>query len=108
MVGIMRANQGDLKAGADATDAAHNAIAAHIGGVRQSKEEARTRWQGQGSDAMYAAATLWIEKASALNHSLLEFSSALKRSDANSGDAESVNSAAFLKIKNLMTGGAAR
>ena len=108
MVGIMRANQGDLKAGADATDAAHNEIAGHIEGVRQSKEEARTRWQGQGSDAMYAAATLWIQKASALNHSLLEFSSALKRSDANSGDAESVLAAAFGNLESRMTGDAAR
>lgn len=108
MAGIMRVTQGDLKAGSDATDAAHHEVAVHIQRVDTSKEEARAGWQGQGSDAMYAAATLWIEKAKALNDSLLEFSSALKRSDTNSGHAETVNSAAFLKIENLMTGGAAR
>ena len=108
MAGIMRVTQGDLKAGSDATDAAHHEVAVHIQRVDTSKEEARAGWQGQGSDAMYAAATLWIQKAKALNHSLLEFSSALKRSDANSGDAESVLAAAFGNFESRMTGGAAR
>ena len=108
MAGTVRIVQGGLKAGSDATLEAYNEVSGHIKGVDASKEAARAGWQGQGSDAMYAAATLWIQKAKALNHSLLEFSSALKRSDANSGDAESVLAAAFGNFESRMTGGATR
>ena len=63
MAGTVRIVQGGLKAGSDATLEAYNEVSGHIKGVDASKEAARAGWQGQGSDAMYAAAMLWIEKA---------------------------------------------
>ena len=95
------------QAGSDATLEAYNEVSGHIKGVDASKEAARAGWQGQGSDAMYAAAMLWIEKATALNNSLLGFSDALKGSEANSGQAEVTHSAAFLNLEKRMTGGGA-
>lgn len=107
MAGTVRIVQGGLKAGSDATLEAYNEVSGHIKGVDASKEAARAGWQGQGSDAMYAAAMLWIEKATALNNSLLGFSDALKGSEANSGQAEVTHSAAFLDLEKRMTGGGA-
>lgn len=105
MAGTVRIIQGGLKAGSDATLEAYSEVAGHIKGVDASKEAARAGWQGRGSDAMYAAAMLWIEKAKALNNSLLGFSDALKGSETNSGQAEEVHSTAFLDLEKRMTGG---
>lgn len=104
MAQVISAEEGALKAGAQAVNEAKAGIDAQVKNVRGEIEQLRGYWSGGAASSFTGLMTRWEEQATKLNNVLVTLEDALRGTEKDQAASEEQHNQAISGLSSMMSG----